>query len=68
VVHGFAARAGRFDGHGKIFFELTLADKFAEALRTKLQLERGIVFDRRGGDQALASGVRLRVCSSGCHF
>jgi hypothetical protein len=41
------------DGHVEILFDLVLADEFLEALGAELELERGIVLDRGGGDEAV---------------
>src|SRR5690242_16849143 len=65
MVHGLAAGAGCFDGYRKVFFDLLLSDEFAEALRAQLEFECGVVFDRGGGDEALAAVVQVRVFRSG---
>jgi len=38
------------DGYIQILFDFILADEFLQALRAEFEFERGIVFDRSGGD------------------
>jgi len=53
MIQRFAPRASRFNRHRQILLNLGLADEFVQALRPQLQLKRGIVLDRRGGDDAV---------------
>ena len=54
VVERLAARLGRLDGDLEVVLDLVLPDELAQPLRTQLQLERRIVVDRRGRDDAVA--------------
>jgi hypothetical protein len=53
------------DGYVEILFDLVLAYEFLEALRAKLELERGIVLDRGGGDEAVFEVQRGIVFGGG---
>ena len=53
MVQRFAARTGRLDGDRQIFFDLCLADEFAQVARTQLELIRRIVFGLHGRDQSV---------------
>jgi hypothetical protein len=53
MVQRLAARLCRLDCHIEILFDLVLADEFLKALGAKLELKRGIVLDRGGGDEAV---------------
>ena len=53
VIECFAAGLGGLDGDVEILFDLVLADEFLQALRAELELERRIVLDRGGGDEAV---------------
>jgi hypothetical protein len=50
VIKRLAARLRRLDGNVKILFDLGLANEFLQTLRPKLELKRGIVLNRGGGD------------------
>ena len=65
VVKRLAARLCRLDGYVEILFDLGLADEFLEALRTELELERGIVLDWGGRDEAVFEGRRGIVFGGG---
>ena len=53
MIERFASGLGGLDGYVQILFDFVLADEFLQALRAELELERGIVFDRGGGDEAV---------------
>jgi hypothetical protein len=65
MVKRLAARLGRLDCHIEILFDLVLADEFLEALGAKLELKRGIVFDRGGGDETVFEVQRGIVFGGG---
>ena len=68
VVERLAARLGGLDGYVKILFDFGLADEFLQALRPKLELKRGIVLNRRGGDEAVfevRAGLSLAADTEG---
>src|ERR1700722_3522563 len=53
MVKRLAARFGRLDSDIQILFDLILADELLQPLRPKLQLKRGIIFDRSGRNEAV---------------
>jgi len=67
VVEGFTARAGRFEGDGKLFFGLGLADEFIESARAKLELEGTLIFGTGRRDQAVGIFL-LRRHSGGVYM
>src|SRR5581483_7159816 len=65
MVERLAAGTRRLDGHCEVFLHLGLADELLQPLRAQLQLEGSIVFDHRGGDNALAIAPRRVLKASG---
>ena len=61
MVKRLAARLCCLDGYVEILFNLVLADEFLKALGAKLELKRGIVLDRGGGDETVFCLRRAEV-------
>ena len=59
VVEGFAAGSGGFEGDGELLLGLGLADELGEAVGAELELERGVVVDAAGGDEAVGLGAGM---------
>ena len=53
MIERFSARTRGFDRDCQILFDFGLSDEFRQTLRTKLQLKRRIVLDRRRRNEPL---------------
>ena len=60
MVEGLAAGLGGLEGDGELLFGFGLADEFGEALGAQFELNRIIVVDAAGGDQAVGLGAAGR--------
>src|SRR5438045_2310000 len=65
MIHGLAARAGRFDGDRQILLDLVLANELRQSLRAKLEFKRRIIFYRRRRDYPL---FKIRSVSQRSRF
>ena len=66
MVESFTTGASGLKSNGELLFRLILPNKFAEAARAQLELERAFVVGADSGDEAIR--VRVQSVFWGRHF